>query len=1797
MRVNGNEGDSDMGGESDEDEPSSASDPSFADKEDMQNEGSDGEQEMPARKSASRLVASKAALKTSTKPPPKRNPSSKSQSARPPPAKRRKEAFIADDDDDDEPESEEDADDDFEANLDEEEEEVSEYEDEELPVARPARRPQARSLPISDDEANVRRGLRKRAPVRYAEEEDDGKDEELVTANGAGSSHAKRQKSLPSRRTKKTAASDDSLDGSLSSSASEPDVEEGDDDEDEDFGRPRRTAKGRLKAAIVKVRQSADKARQRAQSQKPAKARASSRASRKIYTEDESDEDESSESGDEDAKPVVAMPEEQGDCVEKVLTHQPIGTAACKKSAGEEWRPKADHRTGDEDEDGPIDWNQREFWVKWRSYSHIHNSWDSLATLSQLGGIKRVQNYMKRVGEERYDRIHLTREEKEMLDVSHEMELELVAQHVEVLSFDGKNNTAEEAVNDIAFAQQAIDEFQAREEECKGTATKSAMAARQTVVNSSQRGAMQFTPLKTQPEWLKGGELRDYQLLGLNWLANCWVLHRSCILADEMGTGKTVQSVAMLGYLLQVAQLPGPFLVVVPLSTVTNWVKEMKRWLPALNFIVYVGDTKSRETIRDYEIYTGRKKGRMYKFHALVTTYELVLKDQNFLGDINWVYLAVDEAHRLKNHESALYVALQNFKTESRLLITGTPLQNSLKELWALLHFLEPSKFASMEEFEAKYDTEDADKIAALHTDLKPHLLRRAIKDVEKSLPPKTERILRVGMSPLQKQYYKWILERNFDNLNKGVKGSGQLSLLNVVMELKKCCNHPFLFERAEASYGQGLSNGHAQSVVERISLASGKTALLDKLLCRLKETGHRVLIFSQMVKMLDILSDYLRLKGWQHQRLDGSTRADLRHQAMEHFNAPGSEDFCFLLSTRAGGLGINLATADTVIILDSDWNPQNDLQAMSRAHRIGQKDVVNIYRFVTSESVEEDIIERAKQKMVLDHLVIQRMDTSGRTVLASQGANNAGRKMFNKDELASILRFGAEKLFADPEADAANASGTGKALENMDIDDILARAESVNTTDEASGDLLNAFKVADFRQNEEDTLFWSRLIKPENRGAHQDELVPRERTVKSYAEDAMFRANQADDNSDKEKGQKSGTRSRQPQGSLPAVEGAVARVTSWRGATLSKRDAAAFIKAVRKWGEQSRLDAIAAETSQELDEAPPAERVELYRSLVNACEQALQQAGEDAKGPTVDFFGVAVKAADLSTRIKELTVLGSIVRRYRAPVVQFRLLSNVRAPTWAKVASWTPVDDAMLLLGVHYHGFGSWEAIRNDPSLKLKSKVAPPGVGPHETALPRASQLETRAAALLKKERERELGTSAKQAPVKRADKLAKGQKTIKSMFIPLQLDRPGSGAKRQEPADKKDQPPEEGEIVEAGGAPRSREAMPAGPSGKHSTQWQDWCKKELDPEMKTLKKLRQLQDAPDMDRKEMAARIRKYLLRLGQRIDSILQAHQSKDPKRTGDKLWNYVSNYSAMDGARLASIYAKLQATAAERVKEANDQRVQSGQTATTSAPADEVAQPAEERGRDTLDRKDRRDSEGRRREDDRDHRRRSPRGDTRRDAPPEANDKSPPENRHRRRNSGDREHRWREKDPRQHHARHFPVHPETYSAIPAALRPDGPGYAPPPMPPPGGPMWYGPPDQPYAEGLYPPEPGWFPHPGGVPHPPWGPERHGRGPPTREDRRYGREEYYHEDPRAWAGDFRDPRAGPPPHPPPPYEGSLPPPHQFDAGPPGRPHSSSGRPHGGGWQGNRDRPLSGHGLDSRPGEEAQGRRPTPST
>jgi len=401
---------------------------------------------------------------------------------------------------------------------------------------------------------------------------------------------------------------------------------------------------------------------------------------------------------------------------------------------------------------------------------------------------------------------------------------------------------------------------------------------------------------------------------------------------------------------------------------------------------------------------------------VIITTYEMCIIEKSAFNKRQWEYIIIDEAHRIKNESSSLSKVVRTFNARHRLLITGTPLQNNLKELWALLNFLLPAMFHSADEFENWFDVtqeEGRNAIAErLHKVLRPFLLRRLKVDVEKELPPKVETKLFVGLSAMQRAWYTKILSRDLAALN-GDKSS-KMRLLNIVMQLRKVCNHPYLFQGAEE--GPPFYEG------EHLVQNAGKMVLLDKLLRRLKKQGSRVLIFSQMTRLLDILEDYARMRQFHYCRIDGSTNQTDRDAGMEAFNAPNSEKFLFLLSTRAGGLGINLQTADTVILYDSDWNPQMDLQAQDRAHRIGQKKQVHVYRFCSEDTIEEKIIEKAMKKLFLDAVVIQK----GR-LMEKSSSNN-----LSSEELQAMVRFGASRIFQSKES----------LISDEDIDALIARGE-----------------------------------------------------------------------------------------------------------------------------------------------------------------------------------------------------------------------------------------------------------------------------------------------------------------------------------------------------------------------------------------------------------------------------------------------------------------------------------------------------------------------------------------------------------------------------------------------------------------------------------------------------------------------------------------------------------------------------------------------------------------------------------
>ncbi|KAL3419469.1 rsc complex subunit [Phlyctema vagabunda] len=479
-----------------------------------------------------------------------------------------------------------------------------------------------------------------------------------------------------------------------------------------------------------------------------------------------------------------------------------------------------------------------------------------------------------------------------------------------------------------------------------------------------------------QPNILVGGTLKEYQLKGLQWMISLYNNNLNGILADEMGLGKTIQTISLITYLIEVKKQNGPFLVIVPLSTLTNWNLEFEKWAPGIARVVYKGPPNARKQ--------QQQQIRYGQFQVLLTTYEYIIKDRPVLSKIKWIHMIIDEGHRMKNSQSKLSATLtQYYTTRYRLILTGTPLQNNLPELWALLNFVLPTIFKSVKSFDEWFNTPFAntggqDKmelteeeqilvIRRLHKVLRPFLLRRLKKDVEKDLPDKTEKVIKCKFSALQARLYKQMVTHNKLVVSDGKGGkTGARGLSNMIMQLRKLCNHPYVFDEVENQMNP------LNTANDSLWRAAGKFELLDRVLPKYQKSGHRVLMFFQMTAIMDIMEDFLRYRGIMFMRLDGTTKSDDRSDLLREFNAPDSPYFMFLLSTRAGGLGLNLQTADTVIIYDSDWNPHQDLQAQDRAHRIGQKNEVRILRLISSNSVEEKILERAKFKLDMDGKVIQ---------------------------------------------------------------------------------------------------------------------------------------------------------------------------------------------------------------------------------------------------------------------------------------------------------------------------------------------------------------------------------------------------------------------------------------------------------------------------------------------------------------------------------------------------------------------------------------------------------------------------------------------------------------------------------------------------------------------------------------------------------------------------------------------------------------------------------------------------------
>ncbi|CAH2254792.1 jg15380 [Pararge aegeria aegeria] len=1223
---------------------------------------------------------------------------------------------------------------------------------------------------------------------------------------------------------------------------------------------------------------------------------------------------------------------------------------------------------------------EQQYLIKWKGWSHIHNTWESEKTLNEqkVKGMKKLENYIKKEADLSWWRKQACPEDIDYFECQSELQQELVktynsverifAEQTRELEGGGTaheyfckweslpyaDSTWEDSPLIVKRWPEEVEHFKYRE------AAKTTPSRHCPVLKRRPK----FHQVKEQPEYMGKDQtyiLRDYQMDGLNWLIHSWCKDNSVILADEMGLGKTIQTICFLYYLFKTQQLYGPFLCVVPLSTMTAWQREFAQWAPDINVVTYIGDVSSRHIIRQFEWSFASSK--RLKFNAILTTYEILLKDRQFLRSFSWACLLVDEAHRLKNDDSLLYKALKEFDTNHRLLVTGTPLQNSLKELWALLHFIMPYKFETWEDFEKDHEDAATKGYEKLHKQLEPFILRRQKKDVEKSLPAKVEQILRVEMTAIQKQYYKWILTKNYSALRKGVKGSIN-TFINIVIELKKCCNHALLTKPEEFETRASLATTDA---VEKLLRGSGKLLLLDKLLCRLKETGHRVLIFSQMVRMLDILAEYLQRRHFSFQRLDGSIKGELRKQALDHFNAEGSQDFCFLLSTRAGGLGINLATADTVIIFDSDWNPQNDLQAQARAHRIGQKNQVNIYRLVTARSVEEDIVERAKRKMVLDHLVIQRMDTTGRTVLNKRDAagTNASNP-FNKEDLNAILKFGAEELFKDDDENEEDPV--------CDIDEILQRAETRDEGPSMVGDeLLSAFKVASFAFDEEKAVMEVKKDGTEEAVKDWDDIIPEhvkknleEQEKNKEIEDLYLpprRKNMQQNNAEggrKRRGRSTGEGGEgadgdaESDGSDPDASGDDDRPRKRGRPAASHREKIKgftdqeirrFVKSYKKFSAPLKhLDSIACDA--ELQEKPLAELKKLGEILQERCKTVLndtkdvpneQSDGRKNARKTFKLGGVPVNAKTMAACQDELAPLDDFLPQTKEERLKWQLDFRTRPANFD--TEWGVEDDSKLLAGIYQYGMGSWEAIKMDSSFGIGDKILT-----NEVKKPQAKHLQSRADYLLKlikklldqkngkqKQKKPRMKKGAKEpitkdiieddlssgAESKKGNKNSKNEKGDKGKSkVEDVLTHDETSNDRKEKDKKRSK--KEGKDRTKNDKVRSRK-KPVGPMhftannepralellGDLDPSVFDECKEKMRPVKKALRAL----DNPDqtLSESEQVSRTRACLTQIGSQIDICLAEYPDPEKKvEWRSNLWYFVSKFTNFDAKQLYRLY---------------------------------------------------------------------------------------------------------------------------------------------------------------------------------------------------------------------------------------------------------------------------------------------------
>ncbi|ESO84241.1 hypothetical protein LOTGIDRAFT_61963, partial [Lottia gigantea] len=519
-----------------------------------------------------------------------------------------------------------------------------------------------------------------------------------------------------------------------------------------------------------------------------------------------------------------------------------------------------------------------------------------------------------------------------------------------------------------------------------------------------------------QPSLLVSSKtLKNYQMIGLNWLRVMHAQHLNGILADEMGLGKTIQTIAFLAHLIEVGER-GPHVIIVPSSTIENWLREMQDWCPSLKIVIYYGSQDERRVVRQQVLYSDT-----VEYNVILTTYNMAtgsVEDRSLFKKMEFQYAVFDEGHMLKNMSSLRFQNLMRIRAGRRLLLTGTPLQNNLVELMSLLCFVMPDIFSGKTESLKKIFTMmtkvadeqgkfEKEKIEQAKRIMKPFVLRRLKQDVLSQMPAKEENVNYCEMIPAQQDIYDFLIQTFNAEIEKKKEYLSKGGGASMFMQLRKAANHPLLIrsiydDKKLAAIAKDLCKEpshrdrgalpkliqedlavmhdfeinnvckHYKSHIGKYMLdpkvinESGKFKALTKMLAKMKENDDRVLLFSQFVMVLDIVEVFLKDLGYKFFRLDGSTPVPERQKLIDDFNND-KNIFIFLLSTKAGGLGINLTAANTVIIHDIDFNPYNDKQAEDRCHRMGQTRKVKIHRLISKGTVEEGMIRVAKQKLKLE--------------------------------------------------------------------------------------------------------------------------------------------------------------------------------------------------------------------------------------------------------------------------------------------------------------------------------------------------------------------------------------------------------------------------------------------------------------------------------------------------------------------------------------------------------------------------------------------------------------------------------------------------------------------------------------------------------------------------------------------------------------------------------------------------------------------------------------------------------------